>query len=204
MGVITVLVGWGTYQLAFRAWGYSRMSLSVGGAIGAWVSVIVSATACAIELALSGTSPFWIAFPAMVGVHTLIGFGEAAITVGALALIAGTRPDLLRTGEAAYGKGVAAFASGGLVVAIAIAAFSFMASPSPDGLERVAADTGFFNRAQTPLFNILPDYTIPFVTNETVSGIVAVVVGTIVVFGIAFAVGLAMRRARVASRASRT
>jgi cobalt/nickel transport system permease protein len=50
----------------------------------------------AIELAIAGTTPLEITLPAMVGVHALIGIGEALITMGALAFIAATRPDLLR------------------------------------------------------------------------------------------------------------
>jgi hypothetical protein len=37
----------------------------------------------------------------MVGTHIFIGVGEAFITVGALALIRGARPDLLQLRDAA-------------------------------------------------------------------------------------------------------
>ena len=49
----------------------------------------------ALELGVSGTTACGVALPAMVGVHVLIGIGEALITVAALAFIAVTRPDLL-------------------------------------------------------------------------------------------------------------
>jgi cobalt/nickel transport system permease protein len=52
------------------------------------------------ELALSGTTPLSIALPAMVGVHVLIGIGEALITMAALGFIAVTRADLLRLRDA--------------------------------------------------------------------------------------------------------
>jgi cobalt/nickel transport system permease protein len=48
----------------------------------------------AIELAISGTTPLELTLPTMVGVHMLIGIGEAVITVAALAFIGATRPDL--------------------------------------------------------------------------------------------------------------
>jgi cobalt/nickel transport system permease protein len=54
----------------------------------------------AFELALSGTTALTIALPAMVGVHVLIGIGEAVITMAALAFIAVTRSDLLRLRDA--------------------------------------------------------------------------------------------------------
>jgi cobalt/nickel transport system permease protein len=63
--------------------------------IGAWLSIIIAAAACAIELAISGTIPLRIALPAMAGVHALIGIGEGTITVLVLSFIAKTRPDLL-------------------------------------------------------------------------------------------------------------
>ena len=71
----------------------------VGAALGAWLSVEVGAIAAALQLAVSGTSPLAVALPAMAGVHALIGVGEAVITVGALLVLAGSRPDLLETGR---------------------------------------------------------------------------------------------------------
>jgi cobalt/nickel transport system permease protein len=63
--------------------------------IAAWLSVVGAAAACAVELALSGTVPLRVALPAMLGVHALIGVGEALITVTVLATVLATRPDLL-------------------------------------------------------------------------------------------------------------
>src|SRR5690606_15686707 len=143
-----------------------RTALLVGGALGAWLSVEVGAIATALQLALSGTSPLALALPAMVGVHALIGIGEAIITVGALLLIAQTRPDLLAMGEQAPGTRSAAWVTAGLSVVVVVASLSFLASPEPDGLERVAIDRGFIDPALDPFYNILPDYTVPFIGNE--------------------------------------
>ncbi|MDA8228796.1 MAG: energy-coupling factor ABC transporter permease [Desulfitobacterium hafniense] len=49
--------------------------------IASWLSVFVAATMASFELAVSGTVPFSVAFPAMAGWHTLIGIGEGLITV---------------------------------------------------------------------------------------------------------------------------
>ena len=54
---------------------------------------------CAGELAWSGTSPWSITFPAMANVHMIIGLGEGAITMLAVAAIARIRPDLLEEGN---------------------------------------------------------------------------------------------------------
>jgi cobalt/nickel transport system permease protein len=84
-------------------------------------------------------------------------------------------------------------------MAVIVASLSFLASPEPDGLERVATDHGFIETALDPFYNILPDYTVPFISNELLSGIVAVVLGTLLVFGIALLIGRMVRRPRSAS-----
>ena len=65
-------------------------------AIAAYISVVVAAFLCAIELWVSDTTSLWTAMTAMVGWHLLIGLGEALITVGALSFIAASRADLLQ------------------------------------------------------------------------------------------------------------
>jgi cobalt/nickel transport system permease protein len=189
MGVLTVLTGWLIFQATRRVMGDNQNSLIAAGTVGAWLSVEVAAVATALQLAASGTSPLGVALPAMVGVHALIGIGEAIITVGALLLIASTRPDLLLIGREAPGKRSSAWVGGGLIIALIVAVFSFAASGSPDGLERVAEDRGFLHTALDPVYEILPDYTLPFIENEAVSGVLAVVIGTLVVFGLAYAIG---------------
>jgi cobalt/nickel transport system permease protein len=66
-----------------------------GAAVAAWVSVVAASAACAVELALSDTSPLRVALPAMVGVHCLIGIGEAIITCLVIAFVLKVRKDLM-------------------------------------------------------------------------------------------------------------
>src|SRR5687768_16117246 len=49
--------------------------------IAAWLAVMAGAAACAVELAASETVPLGTVLPAMLGVHALIGVGEAVVTV---------------------------------------------------------------------------------------------------------------------------
>ena len=63
--------------------------------VASWFSVVSASAACAVELAVSGTSPFQLVFPAMVGVHTLIGVGEAFITAAVISMVFKYRPDLI-------------------------------------------------------------------------------------------------------------
>ena len=60
-----------------------------------WLAVMVGAAATVVELALSDTVPLGTSLPAMLGVHTLIGIGEAVITTAAVAAVLVSRPDLV-------------------------------------------------------------------------------------------------------------
>lgn len=195
MGILTAFSGALAYSLIKKLMGAGRNSVLAAGAVGAWFSVLAGAVATAVELAASGTSPLTLALPAMALVHVLIGIGEALITVGALSFIYATRRDLLDIGEAAPAQASAHWVAVGLGLSVVMAIFSFLASPAPDGLERVATDQGFIASALAPLYKLFPDYTLPFISNPILSGIVAVVLGTLVVFGLAFALARWQRKA---------
>ncbi|MBL8161344.1 MAG: PDGLE domain-containing protein [Anaerolineae bacterium] len=194
MGILNAFIGYAVYSAAQRVLGSSRISLIVGAAVGAWLGVQLAALATALQLAISGTSPLNIALPAMVGVHALIGVGEALITVGALLFIRQTRPDLLGEPARSATRGTALVAAG-LVIALAVTLISPLADPNPDGLERVAEDQGFIETAQSAPYEILPDYTVPFISDQALTTIAAGVIGVLIVAGISFAVARVNRRA---------
>jgi cobalt/nickel transport system permease protein len=194
MGIIGAFTGSLVYTQIKRLLGEGRNSLLIAGAVGAWLSVMLGALATSLELIASGTSPFGVVLPAMLGVHTLIGIGEALITVGAIAFVYATRRDLLNIGANAPAQTSANWVAVGLGIACVVAVFSFAASPDPDGLERVAVNNGFLSQALGPVYTILPDYTIPFISDPLLSGILAVVLGTLVVFGVAFGLANLQRK----------
>jgi cobalt/nickel transport system permease protein len=66
---------------------------------GAWLAVVLGAAATSVELALSGTVPLGTVLPAMLGVHALIGVGEAVITCAAVSAVLASRPDLVAVGS---------------------------------------------------------------------------------------------------------
>src|SRR5512133_2164658 len=104
MGLLTAAIGYGLYRSTF---GSSRsVKLTVAG-VAAWLSVMAGALATALQLWLSGTSNLQTVVIAMLGVHSVIGIGEALITVAALTFIFQTRPDLLdeRSASAQSGRG---------------------------------------------------------------------------------------------------
>jgi cobalt/nickel transport system permease protein len=192
MGLVGVAVSYMAYRTIHRLSGGRQWGIFAGGFSAAWLSVLITSLAVAIELAISGTSPANLAIPAMAGVHTLIGIGEGLITVGALAFLFSTRRDLLRAGEAQTVGGWAVWA-GGLGIALALAIASPLASANPDGLEWVAGQKGFLDLAQSPLYSLIPDYVFPGVSNEALATILAGILGALVVFGAALAVAYTRR-----------
>jgi cobalt/nickel transport system permease protein len=89
-----VVVG-GLMLAARHALPRTRTTLLGVAAAGAWLAVMAGAAACAVELAASGTVPLATVLPAMLGVHAVIGAGEAVITVAAVSAVLATRPDLI-------------------------------------------------------------------------------------------------------------
>ena len=77
------------------------------------------------------------------------------------------------------------------VVIIAVVA-PFVASASPDGLERVAADLGFEGRASAPTAAPMADYALP--AAGPLSGPLAGLVGVVAVGGLALGAGALLKR----------
>jgi cobalt/nickel transport system permease protein len=182
MGAIAAFSGFFAHRLVTRWAGPSRGAVLAASFAAGWIAVVVAALATSIELALSGTSPLALVTAAMGSVHALIGTGEGIITAGAIGLLLATRPDLLKGAAAAPGVRSASFALGGLVLALLVAAASPLASPSPDGLEAVAEAQGFLGLGRAAPYELLPDYATPFIANPGLATIVAVVLGTLIVF----------------------
>jgi cobalt/nickel transport system permease protein len=96
MGVIGGLAVGGLMVAAQRLLPKSRTTTLAVAGVGAWLAVVAGSVACAFELAISGTVPLGTVLPAMLGVHMLIGAGEAVITVAAVSAVLSTRPDVVR------------------------------------------------------------------------------------------------------------
>ena len=94
MAVVAPAVTVVVMRTAGRAW-RSRTAFLGATAAASWISIMVAATAISAFLALSGTIPFSTVLPAMLGVHALIGVGEAVITSAAIAAVLVSRPDLV-------------------------------------------------------------------------------------------------------------
>jgi cobalt/nickel transport system permease protein len=198
MGIIGVTVSYFVYSTMRRLAGEKPWGIFAGGFLAAWLSIVVASLAVALELAISGTSPANIAVPAMAAVHALIGLGEALITVGVLAFIYSVRRDLLDT-SAEPVKGRASLWGVGLIIAVGLAIASPLASVHPDGLEWVAERQGFLETAQSPIYEIVPDYVFPGISSEALATIIAGLIGVLIVFLIMLGVGYSRRKRSIES-----
>lgn len=200
MGLLTVLIGFGLYRsVASRSQG---VRLAVAG-VAAWLSVMAGAFSTALQLWLSDTSPLAVVMPAMMGVHALIGIGEALITVAAIAFILRVRPDLLGT-EKVKAQGGWGWVAAGLVLSLAVILLSPWASANPDGLARVAKDVGFIHQGMAAPYQVLPGYTVPGLGESALSTIIAGAIGALVVAGLAVGVGRLLKNQSPAAPASET
>jgi cobalt/nickel transport system permease protein len=95
MGIVGGLGGYGLFRLLTLLLPRRKGAFVAAAAVSAWFSVVLAASVCAVELALSGTAPLAVALPAMAGVHLLIGIGEGIISAVVISLMLGVRPDLV-------------------------------------------------------------------------------------------------------------
>lgn len=176
MAVIGPFIGWWVYSLATRVRD-TRVGRAVGSFAGAWLAAVASAMSAALMVWVSGRAPFGLVMGSMAGWHAVIGVGEGLITAGLVAFVFRTKPELFVDGKKAK-AGTAAAALGAL--AVIAAGVSFLASSSPDGLEHVAESLGFLPESG-PVFTAspIPDYVVPGLSNETLAGILAGLVGLV-------------------------
>jgi cobalt/nickel transport system permease protein len=190
MGLITAAIGYGLYRSVING---SQTKKLVMAGIAAWLSVMAAALATSLQLWLSGTSNLQTVTIAMLSVHALIGIGEALITVAALSFIFRTRPDLLGEGSASA-EGGRGWIIAGVIVSLLVVLLSPLASADPDGLERVAIDMGFIEAARSAPYEIIPDYTLPFLGETPLSTILAGAIGALIVLGIAIVTGRSLQK----------
>ncbi|TXS55575.1 energy-coupling factor ABC transporter permease [Streptomyces sp. t39] len=205
MGVVTVVVAYALFRGLVAVLPRTRRSVTAASFVAALVSVPASAAAFTLLYAVGGVTevPIGSVLTAMVGVHVLIGIGEAAITALTVGAVLAVRPDLvhgarglsaplkLRVGGELVDAPAAAPApgrarspravwAGGLVASLVLAGFvSFYASASPDGLEKVASDKGFDRSVEehAAADSPLADYGVESVSDARLSGGLAGVIG---------------------------
>jgi len=100
MAIIGVYSSFAVYWLMQKI-SKSRWMFFVAVALASWASVVVASFFAALELGISGTYAMGVTMKAMVGVHSVIGVGEAIITTAIVAFVFKVRPELIlsRKGE---------------------------------------------------------------------------------------------------------
>ncbi|MER5429202.1 energy-coupling factor ABC transporter permease [Streptomyces sp. NPDC002588] len=228
MAIVTTVVAYAVFRGLVKVLPRGRRSVTAASFAAALVSVPAAALAFTFLYWIGGTTDIAIGkvATAMIGVHVLIGIGEAAITALTVGAVIAVRPDLvygarglqqklrLRVGgalvdvpaaEEARTAPVAARTSHrtlwvtGLVTSLVLAGFvSFYASANPDGLEKVAADKGIDQRTEKHAASDSPlaDYGVKDVENARLSGGLAGVIGVGVTVVAGSAVFWTVRRRR--------
>ena len=195
---------WGGYAIytTLKKWLGNTPAMAVPAAVfAAWLSVLAAASLFCIEFGFSaGSQGFSLRsiFTLMVLYHALIGIGEALITGGILSFVLSRRPDLIpTTASAGRVAEVGRFVVAGLVTALAVAAFlAPFKSESPDGLDKVVEVTGLHVLSVEREGLVLDGYEVPVPEGpgwSILATSLAGILGTSVVFAIAFALGKAAR-----------
>ena len=205
MAIVTTVVAYAVFRGLVKVLPRTRRSVTVASFLAALLSVPAAAVAFTLIYAVGGTTDVSIGkvATAMIGVHVLIGLGEAVITALTVGAVIAVRPDLvygarglqqrlkLRVGgelvdaPATEPAPVAARSRrrlriGGLVASLVLAGFvSFYASASPDGLEKVAADQGIDKKEKKHASSDSPlaGYGVKDIGNARLSGGLAGVIG---------------------------
>jgi len=229
MAIVTTVVAYAVFRLLVKVLPRGRRSITVASFAAALLSVPAAALAFTLMYAVGGTTDVSLGkvATAMVGVHVLIGLGEATITALTVGAVVAVRPDLVygardlrqRLSLRVNGELVDAPAAEpapvaarpprriwavGLVTSLVLAGFvSFYASANPDGLEKVAADHGIDKKAEdhAAADSPLADYGVKDITDARLSGGLAGVIGVGVTVVAGSAVFWAVRRRRTAGPA---
>ncbi|MGW0829531.1 energy-coupling factor ABC transporter permease [Streptomyces prunicolor] len=205
MAITTTVVAYAVFRGLVKILPRTRRSITAASFTAALLSVPAAALVFTLLYSLGGTTDVSLAkvATAMIGVHLLIGIGEAAITALTVGAVIAVRPDLVygargleqRLKLRVNGELVDAQAPlepatsrtsrrklwiGGLVTSLLLAGFvSFYASSNPDGLEKVAADQGIDQKAKehASADSPLADYGVRDVDDARLSGGLAGVIG---------------------------
>ncbi len=97
MALVPAFVGYGLFWLISKVMPRSRTGVLSATAVASLVSVVLAAVMFTIEYAIggNGAAPIGTVGAAMIGVHVLIGIGEAGISTLTVGAVLSSRPDLV-------------------------------------------------------------------------------------------------------------
>lgn len=113
MGVVAGVGGGYLFRALARLLPRTSTGFLTAAGVTAWLSVVVASVVCSVLITYGGVfgaGEFAAVLATMVGLHALIGIGEAAITVAAVAAVLVSRPDLVADADLlpAHGRAVTA------------------------------------------------------------------------------------------------
>lgn len=100
MGLVAGVGGSYAFRALARVLPRTQGGFLAATGITAWLSVVVASVVCSLFITVGGrfgTEELGTVLASMVGLHALIGIGEALITVAAVSAVAAARPDLMAT-----------------------------------------------------------------------------------------------------------
>jgi len=181
MALVSCVVGYAVDRLACGK-NPSPTRRVAAVAFAGWCATVAAAMSCAEQLALSGVARLRIVLPAMVGVHALIGLGEAMISALLVGSVLRLRPELLTRSGVNHSRSVLGSGLGlALVAALLLAPFS---SAAPDGLLRVAAQLGAHAPASSGIHAPFAEYTLPGLGTGVLATVLVGVCGALLIFGL--------------------
>ncbi len=133
-------------------------------AMTSWLSVVLAASACSIELSVSKVMSLKDVLPAMVSIHAIIGMGEAVATVVLMSIL------------------VTGYAKRSMILALVGALLTPLSSQLPDGLMWISTQKSF------PIFEnfsyqaLMAGYIVPAFGLGVIAKIAAALVGVFLVF----------------------
>jgi cobalt/nickel transport system permease protein len=138
IGAVTSFSGYAIFRL-FNGSNTRGKRLLLAGFLAAWLSLIISAACCALQLSLSGAIPLRIGLTTMTGYHMIVGVIEGLLTAGVLSFLRKVRPDLMQMDDI-RAFGIADWIAAVVFVAIPASILVLAGSSSlPDPLEKLLA-----------------------------------------------------------------
>jgi cobalt/nickel transport system permease protein len=199
MGIIGGIVGFYTVLFFVKILNKTSIrkdiKITIGTALGAYISIILAAFICSIELSISGAVPIEVAIPAMVYWHLLIGLGEAVISALIIFYIYRVKPDIVITESIMMNKVIKLNISkykrpltsilAVTMILIAMIAVGFtigILSGNPDGLERVLID----QNGESWLENLISPWKplLSWITNDYGAAILGIVITVLIMISI--------------------
>ena len=213
MAVVIPFVGYYLYRLiGGDAPSSSRRVVSAG--VAAYVAIVAGSIVAGFEFgiqpyiahtasgqALYAPYKLAVAVPAMALEHLLFfGWVEAFVTMGVVAVLARTEPELLQMKPAARPVRWLWAAIGGLILLTPIGALAPGTAWGEWGGEQLDSLVGYVPSNLEKLGGLwkaaMPDYATPGVSNTLLGYLIAAIVGTALVVAVTWGIGMLLARSR--------